>query len=229
MENLEAILARMRAVLGVKTDKQMCEILEIPYNTITTWKDRDKIPKGKFLEIAAKLNVSPQYLESGINVSNGHFINGNNVSVGNYHIGQSLVKDEDIELINAIKDNDPNREYRDLEDLKKRLFIKTNDEFMKIFQLTREDIKKIPASGIPQKIAVAAHAIERKIHGLLLDPGEATGLSEYGRIKVEGGTRELVGDDIKIAYLLAYANKEFKQNVLKKTGSFYGTFENLGK
>ena len=220
MENLEAILARMRAVLGVKTDKQMCEILEIPYNTITTWKDRDKIPKGKFLEIAAKLNVSPQYLESGINVANGHFINGNNVSVGNYHIGQSLVKDEDIELINAIKDNDPNRVYRDLEDLKKRLFIKTNDEFIKIFQLTREDFKKIPTSGIPQKIAVAAHAIERIMHGILLDPGEATGLSEYGRIKVEGGTRELVGDDIKIAYLLAYANKEFKQNVLKKLEAF---------
>ena len=116
MENLEAILARMRAVLGVKTDKQMCEILKIPYNTITTWKDRGKIPKGRFFEIATKLNVSPQYLESGINVSNGHFINGNNVSVGNYHIGQSSAKDEDIELINAIKENDPNREYRNLED-----------------------------------------------------------------------------------------------------------------
>lgn len=220
MENLEAILARMRAVLGVKTDKQMCEILEIPYNTITTWKDRGKIPKGRFFEIATKLNVSPQYLESGINVSNGHFINGNNVSVGNYHIGQSSAKDEDIELINAIKENDPNREYRNLEDLKKRLFIKTNDEFMKIFQLTREDFNKIPASGISQKMAAAAHAIERKIHGILLDPGEAIGLNEYGRIKIEGGTRELVGDDIKIAYLLAYANKEFKQNVLKKLEAF---------
>ena len=220
MENLEAVLARMRAVLGVKTDKQMCEILEIPYNTITTWKDRGKIPKGRFFEIAAKLNVSPQYLEGGVNVSNGHFINGNNVSVGNYHIGQSSAKDEDIELINAIKENDPNREYRNLEDLKKRLFIKTNDEFMKIFQLTREDFNKIPTSGIPQKIAAAAHAIERIIHGILLDPGEATGLNEYGRIKIEGGTRELVGDDIKIAYLLAYANKEFKQNVLKKLEAF---------
>ena len=220
MENLEAVLARMRAALGVKTDKQMCEILEIPYNTVTTWKDRGKIPKGRFFEIAAKLNVTPGYLESGLNVSNGHFINGNNVSVGNYHIGQSSKKTKDIELINAIKENDPNREYRDLEDLKKRLFIKTNDEFMKIFQLTREDFKKIPTSGIPQKIAVAAHAIERIMHGLLLDPGEATGLSEYGRIKVEGGTRELAGDDIKIAYLLAYANKEFKQNVLKKLEAF---------
>jgi len=32
MENLEAVLARVRAVLGVKTDKQMCEILDISYD-----------------------------------------------------------------------------------------------------------------------------------------------------------------------------------------------------
>lgn len=77
MENLEAVLARMRAVLGVKTDKQMCEILEIPYNTITTWKDRGKIPNGRFLEIAAKLNVTTEYLESGLNISGGNNQIGN--------------------------------------------------------------------------------------------------------------------------------------------------------
>lgn len=77
MENLEAVLARVRAVLGVKTDKQMCEILEIPYNTITTWKDRGKIPNGRFLEIAAKLNVTTEYLESGVNISGGNNQIGN--------------------------------------------------------------------------------------------------------------------------------------------------------
>ncbi|WP_149724828.1 helix-turn-helix domain-containing protein [Campylobacter concisus] len=220
MSQVDEILARVRFSLGVKNDTGLAEILEIPYKTLDGWKTRGAIPRARLLEISAKLNVSPQYLESGINVSNGHFINGNNVSVGNYHIGQSSAKDEDIELINAIKENDPNREYKNLEDLKKRLFIKTNDEFMKIFQLTREELKKITFSGIPQEMAAAAHAIERKIRGILLDPGEATGLNEYGLIKIEGGTRELVGDDIKIAYLLAYANKEFKQNVLKKLEAF---------
>ena len=198
--------------LRIKTDEELAVVLNTSKVSIDKWINRKEIPQKWRRIIEMQFN--------GVNVSNGHFINGNNVSVGNYHIGQSSAKDEDIELINAIKENDPNREYRNLEDLKKRLFIKTNDEFMKIFQLTREDFNKIPASGIPQKIAAAAHAIERKIHGLLLDPGEATGLSEYGRIKIEGGTRELVGDDIKIAYLLAYANKEFKQNVLKKLEAF---------
>ena len=198
--------------LRLKTDEELAVVLNTSKASIDRWISRKEIPQKWRRIIEMQFN--------GVNVSNGHFINGNNVSVGNYHIGQSSVKDEDIELINAIKDNDPNRVYRDLEDLKKRLFIKTSDEFMKIFQLTREDLKKIPASGIPQKIAVAAHAIERIIHGILLDPGEAIGLNEYGRIKIEGGTRELVGDDIKIAYLLAYANKEFKQNVLKKLEAF---------
>ena len=199
--------------LRLKTDEELAVVLNTSKASIDRWISRKEIPQKWRRIIEMQFN--------DINVSNGHFINGNNVSVGrNYHIWQSSAKDEDIELINAIKENDPNRIYIDLEDLKKRLFIKTSDEFMKIFQITREDLKKIPASGIPQKIAVAAHAIERKIHGLLLDPGEATGLSEYGRIKIEGGTRELAGDDIKIAYLLAYANKEFKQNVLKKLEAF---------
>ena len=77
MENMEAVLARMRAVLGVKTDKQMCEILGIQYGTLDMWKVRKKIPKGKFLEIAAKLNVTPEYLESGINISGGNNQIGN--------------------------------------------------------------------------------------------------------------------------------------------------------
>ncbi|QCD52492.1 helix-turn-helix domain-containing protein [Campylobacter sp. RM16192] len=74
MESLEAIFARIRAVLGIKTDKQMSEILDIPYATIGTWKDRKKIPKGKLFEIANRLEVTPEYLESGINIING----GNN-------------------------------------------------------------------------------------------------------------------------------------------------------
>ena len=198
--------------LRLKTDEELAIVLNTSKVSIDKWISRKEIPQKWRRIIEMQFN--------GVNVSNGHFINGNNVSMGNYHIGQSSAKDEGIELINSIKENDPNREYRNLEDLKKRLFIKTNDEFIKIFQLTREDFKKIPTSGIPQKIAVAAYAIERIIHGILLDPGEAIGLNEYGRIKIEGATRELVGEDIKIAYLLAYANKEFKQNVLKKLEAF---------
>jgi len=106
VKNLEAVLARMRAVLGVKTDKQMCEILEIPYNTVTTWKDRGKIPKGKFLEIAAKLNVTPEYLESGINISNNtNSAIVNDSSHGNITNGyQTEVSKELMEFIELFKE-----------------------------------------------------------------------------------------------------------------------------
>jgi bacteriophage CI repressor helix-turn-helix domain len=106
MENLEAVLARMRAVLGVKTDKQMCEILKIPYNTVTTWKDRGKIPKGKFIEIAAKLNVTPEYLEGGTHISNNTnsiIVNGSNHgNIANGH--QTEVSTELMELIELFKE-----------------------------------------------------------------------------------------------------------------------------
>ena len=89
MENLEAILARMRAVLGVKTDKQMCEILEIQYGTLDNWKNRKKIPRGRLLEIATKLNVTPEYLESGINISGG------NNQIGNLNIQNNGSNEKD--------------------------------------------------------------------------------------------------------------------------------------
>ena len=89
MEIMEAVLARMRAVLGVKTDKQMCEILGIQYGTLDMWKVRKKIPKGKFLEIAAKLNVTPEYLENGINISGG------NNQIGNSNIQNNGSNEKD--------------------------------------------------------------------------------------------------------------------------------------
>lgn len=87
MENLEAILARIRAIIGVKTDKQMAEILQIPYSTINTWKDRKKIPNGKLFEIASRINISPEYLLNGdTTISN----NQNSVIIGGDNSGNII-------------------------------------------------------------------------------------------------------------------------------------------
>lgn len=107
MEKLEAVLARVRAVLGVKTDKQMSEILDIPYGTLDMWKVRKKIPKGRFLEIAAKLNVTPEYLQTGVNISNNTnsvVVNGsNNGTINNGH-HQTEVSKELMEVIELFKE-----------------------------------------------------------------------------------------------------------------------------
>lgn len=107
MENLEAVLARIRAVLGVKTDKQMSEILDIPYGTLDMWKVRKKIPKGRFLEIAAKLNVTPEYLQSGVNISNNTnsvVVNGSNSGTINNGHHQTEVSKELMEVIELFKE-----------------------------------------------------------------------------------------------------------------------------
>nr|DAM62789.1 MAG TPA: CI repressor [Caudoviricetes sp.] len=84
----------MRAVLGVKTDKQMCEILEIQYGTLDNWKNRKKIPRGRLLEIATKLNVSLEYLERGVNISNNTIHGGNN-QIGNSNTQNNGVNEID--------------------------------------------------------------------------------------------------------------------------------------
>ena len=77
MSQVDEILARVRFSLGVKNDTGLAEILEIPYKTLDGWKTRGAIPRARLLEISAKLNVTPEYLESGINISGGNNQIGN--------------------------------------------------------------------------------------------------------------------------------------------------------
>jgi bacteriophage CI repressor helix-turn-helix domain len=89
MSQVDEILARVRFSLGVKNDTGLAEILEIPYKTLDGWKTRGAIPRTRLLEIATKLNVTPEYLESGTHISNntdsvivnGSIVNGHQVKV----------------------------------------------------------------------------------------------------------------------------------------------------
>lgn len=113
MENLEAVLARIRAIIGIKTDKQMAEFLKIPYSTINTWKDRQKIPKGKLLEIANIINTTPEYLLKGesTTISNNQssvIIAGNN-SGNIINDTQTEVSPELMEVIKLYKEYGNNK------------------------------------------------------------------------------------------------------------------------
>lgn len=65
-ENIEKILHRIRGILDVRTDKEMCEILDIKYGTLDTWKNRDKIPDKRLAEIARKLDANYKWLKTGV-------------------------------------------------------------------------------------------------------------------------------------------------------------------
>lgn len=62
---IDGILGRMRLLLGVKTDKEMCDTLEINYSTLDNWKSRDYIPYRRLTEIANKLGVPVVWLQHG--------------------------------------------------------------------------------------------------------------------------------------------------------------------
>ena len=65
MKNITFILSRLKKILNVKTNKELTEKLGIPYSTLDTWKNRDKIPEKRLLEFANKYNVSVDWLLKG--------------------------------------------------------------------------------------------------------------------------------------------------------------------
>lgn len=68
MKKIDPILERLRDKVGVKTDKELCEKVEImKYATLDTWKNRDRIPPDKLRLIAKELKVDPLWLEFGEN------------------------------------------------------------------------------------------------------------------------------------------------------------------
>ena len=57
MKNIDFILNKLRYVTNTKTDKELCEVLNINYSTLDTWKNNDNIPKKRLLEFSQKLNI----------------------------------------------------------------------------------------------------------------------------------------------------------------------------
>ena len=58
MKNIDFILNKLRHLTNSKTDKELCEVLDINYSTLDTWKNNDNIPRKRLLEFSQKLNIS---------------------------------------------------------------------------------------------------------------------------------------------------------------------------
>lgn len=65
MRSINKILDTLRKRTNSKTDKEMCEILKIPYGTLDRWKANDEIPAKRLIEFSEKLGVSMDTLLSG--------------------------------------------------------------------------------------------------------------------------------------------------------------------
>ncbi|MGP1581046.1 MAG: helix-turn-helix domain-containing protein [Wolinella sp.] len=62
MKESEKILARMRLLAGVKTDKELAELFDINYRTLDNWRTRGGIPKKRIEAISKRLGVPPSLL-----------------------------------------------------------------------------------------------------------------------------------------------------------------------
>lgn len=199
MENLEVIFARAKAVLGVNTNKQMCEILEIPYNTLTTWKERKKIPKGRLFEIANRLNVSIDYI-----------------------LGKEPSFPAIKKIIKDLKQSNPNRPYKDIDDIKQRLGIKTNLELAKLFGVELSEILNIKdkSNKLPLHYEQKARIVENLIYDLKITYGGMNMDEKWAVLNYDGNYK--IFDGIKLeAINFIYNNNEFIKfiELFKKYGN----------
>lgn len=217
-EELDDLKFRLR----LKTDEELAVALNTSKGSIDRWISRKDIPQKwrRIIELQFPKNAS-----MNINGSSGYFINGNNISGGNYDARFAMAPEEMLKRAQSgnvrearyLIENDPNNEYEDIDDIKKRLAIKTNDEFIKIFQISLEELGRIKEKGeIPQSIITAAHEIGTKMHDLSLSYGGRDMDKDMAFVKFESNIHEFLGSDIELVYMLTYANKEFKQNLLQR-------------
>ncbi|WP_297921106.1 hypothetical protein [uncultured Campylobacter sp.] len=219
-EELDDLKFRLR----LKTDEELAVALNTSKGSIDRWISRKTIPQKwrRIIELQFPKNVS-----MNINGSSGYFINGNNIKGGNYNARFIMdpkevlkrAQSEDVQTARYLIERDPNNEYEDIDDIKERLAIRTNDEFTKVFQIDLSKLREIQKSGkIPQNILAAAHEIERKMHDLSLSFGGRDMDKDFAFVKFGSNIHEFLGPsiDIELIYMLTYANREFKEGALQR-------------
>lgn len=195
MEKINEILMRIRTTLGVKTDKQMCEKLGIAYGTLDNWKARKKIPQGRILEIANKINVKPEWLLIGLS-------------------NNTRTNDIACELMA----NAPEQEYKNIDDIKQRLGLST-DQIAKLFRMEVSQIIKMKNNNIPipNDLQQSARVMERVIYSLKTTFGGQDMDKNWGYIHYENSNTLVQDKKLElIVKLIRYANDELMEQVMAR-------------
>lgn len=100
MKEIDQIIERLKAITGTKTDVDLAEFLEVPNKTLSMWKFRGEIPKGRLYEFANKLGVSMDTIINGNKVTgDGNVVlNGSSNNFGAKSSMRSPKVDEFLEL-----------------------------------------------------------------------------------------------------------------------------------
>lgn len=99
MKKVELLLIKLKKITNSRTDKELCEKLEINYSTLDTWKNKDRIPEKRLIEFAHKLSINLDELIN-VDLNLGTSINqGNNSRAGGRNYKEGSKKNEVDNLI----------------------------------------------------------------------------------------------------------------------------------
>jgi uncharacterized protein YjcR len=56
------LIERLKSELNIKKDKDLCELLDIKHNTLSTWKKRDTLDFNKIINLCEKHNLGLNYI-----------------------------------------------------------------------------------------------------------------------------------------------------------------------
>lgn len=61
-QNAIKIIDRLKEELSINTDKNLCKLIDIKPNTLSTWKKRDSLDFNKVIELCEKRNLDLNYI-----------------------------------------------------------------------------------------------------------------------------------------------------------------------
>lgn len=108
MKNIDFILNKLRYLTNSKTDKELCEVLNINYSTLDTWKNNDNIPKKRLLEFSQKLNIpfgdlnQNNVIQDVKNYGNNSGVNNGSMNFNTEITNKKMFDDEILTILKSI-------------------------------------------------------------------------------------------------------------------------------
>ena len=89
----------MKGILEIRTNKEMCEKIDLKCGTLNTWINRGNIPKSRLFEIAHIINVDVMWLKTGLLLpsSNNDLVRPTNISPSEYKAMHDTVEIDQLQ------------------------------------------------------------------------------------------------------------------------------------
>jgi len=109
-ENIKIVIAKLKKVFNVKTQKQLAEALGISHAAIDSWKNRKELPNRykRYLNDIDSKKIDQLQIGHKI-IGNGNFVDNNNISFYNNdkkaieNIKRGNITEEDLEILKYFK------------------------------------------------------------------------------------------------------------------------------